>query len=215
MNRFGILVAGLITVSVALILTARMMGSFSPRDASYTAYFVNDDGSDCDRPCVFGIEPGQTAFTDAVSMLQALPRKLQTDISSGLDWVWVRSRDLYVGIRRDAGVPLVASSELYLAPVYSLDNEPSIKTTLGETVARWGAPVYIRLESISGTPVTVLYYRPNIRLVFRRADPNFVGMNDRFMGLSLYSDLPDVQSRSSAWNGFTTARHYLDLIAAP
>jgi hypothetical protein len=214
-RKFGILVSGLILTSIALIIVARVLGSFSPRSASYTALFVNHDGSTCDRPCMFGIEPGQTPFNDAVVTLKSLPLigNMQSDLSSSIDWMWVKSRDLYVRVNRYENVSIVASSELYLTPLYSLDNEPSIKTSLGETIVQRGIPAFVRLEVLNGTPVTVLYYQPNIRLVFRRQNPNYVGVDDPFLGLSLYTDLPDLQGWSSPWNGFNTVRHYLDLMA--
>jgi hypothetical protein len=64
----------LVLISAATILVARVIGGTHPNPL--LSLFTHADGSSCGGRCLFGITPGETKWTDALSVLALHPRTL-------------------------------------------------------------------------------------------------------------------------------------------
>lgn len=72
----------LLIMFIAMIFAARVTGSTQP--SPLTALFTNPDGTRCERPCLFGIRPGQMTIDEAIALVKAHwflsdVRAIQTD----------------------------------------------------------------------------------------------------------------------------------------
>jgi hypothetical protein len=65
------LLFALIPLFAAVIVLARLVGKTQP--STVATIFTNADGSPCERPCLFGIRPGVTTYSEALKFLKIHP----------------------------------------------------------------------------------------------------------------------------------------------
>jgi hypothetical protein len=71
MFKFCRLVAGLLLSLTVLIGMAPLIGG--AQSAPLAMLFTKPDGTPCQRPCLFGVQPGLTSYTQAVELLRNHP----------------------------------------------------------------------------------------------------------------------------------------------
>lgn len=206
----------LIAVWALAILGARLFGGWIPSSSSFAILFTNPDGSPCERPCILGVRPGQTAYTDAVRLFQAHPftRTLETVASPGRNGIVFQTPDgksLTVGISQDTK-GIVSLIDLELEPP-----DPGhfpFKSTLGEAILALGIPDGVQITSDgNGRRISNAFYTYDtanyLEITTQRSQLQHVQMNDSFLWLLLRDEAlsrgPDMQN----WLGFSTPLRYL------
>src|SRR5258708_35532572 len=61
----------LVIIHVAIISVARLSANAHP--AAIVGLFTNRNGTFCELPCLFGLRPDETRFSDALALLKAHP----------------------------------------------------------------------------------------------------------------------------------------------
>src|SRR5258708_37549648 len=59
--------------AIALLVLGQMSIHPKSTQALRKAIFTNPDGSSCEKPCLFGVIPGQTTVEEGTTILQAHP----------------------------------------------------------------------------------------------------------------------------------------------
>ncbi len=199
MKRFRELVLALI--GGCAILT--MIAYFAcipryPTDATQII-FTNPDGTACDRPCLFGVRPGQTSYAEAVTTLHAhpFPRDFAVDLRQGI----LRGPAARVILHRVAGQTLSEIDLVRTAPGSQMAWGP-----LGNVVAWLSVPDWTSLNS----DFTVSYYLTD-HLVFHHSHNavDRIGLDDRLEEVGVFAQLPPVPPGATSWFGFSTASRYL------
>src|SRR5579871_4106812 len=71
MIRFCRLVLGLLLLFIMSVSIARVVGQV--QSSQLALLFANPNGSACQHPCLFGVQPGQTSYAQAVALLRTHP----------------------------------------------------------------------------------------------------------------------------------------------
>jgi hypothetical protein len=142
--RLGLLLSGLLS---GLLGAVRITAGTQP--SPLALLIASADGTPCERPCLFGIEPGKTTRKEVLPLLRAHPllgsqiRQLPQD--DGEVILSAEGRDLFAGKTisvRIAGYPHVSVITLSAATLPQPDVRGTGQplTSLGEMVAFLGRP---------------------------------------------------------------------------
>jgi hypothetical protein len=163
MTRLAYFTLLLVIFLAVTIAVARLVGS--SQSSSLVLLFTNPNGTPCQYPCLLGIRPGETAFDDAIALLQLHPfaRKLLPDeynnqdyssFSDGALTVWViRGTNGHVGT---IGIAVLThKAKLGLQTYLGATSRASI----GELMGLVGVPTSIVFQ---GSGIDYIYEKSKI-----------------------------------------------------
>lgn len=216
MARLYRLALGCIGVLALLMLVGRLVGSTRPLPLAIL--FTNPDGSTCQRPCLFGIRPGETTFDQAFALLREHPFIRQAAPREYRDMGLFGGGPIVVSITPDAGGKVGQVNIELDTKVLKIKPEPLL-----------GRDSLIELSAILGTPVTVeastvmfcFYPADGIVLAVNKLQAQRVGQDDTIAYISLQTHerftrhLEQGDFRLSAWRGFSDMRRYVTPTAIP
>jgi hypothetical protein len=209
-------------VCSAVVVATR--SSASPRPSVIAQLFSNADGVDCKLPCLFGIQPSQTRFDDALSRLESHPLlgmpqayEERFDYSHtrmiGFSAYWraraaFQSRELSVFVTKD-GDGTVSQLDFYAGQPVNEDGESITCTaSLGELIGVLGVPTMT--SGADGILAAVFFFHNNT------ISASVAPVEGQDFRMGIYRPRPSdclvrlhIQSPSSIpnylrWCGFTT-----------
>ncbi len=101
MRRFRKLALALVGTLILLIAIACFICVPSTHADPMHLLFINPDGTPCDQPCLLGVQPGKTPYSDVFAILRAHP--LTCDFNFDLDQGIGRGPGVRVILHFDAG----------------------------------------------------------------------------------------------------------------
>ncbi len=214
MGRFFRLTLGVLIVSAAAIVASRLSGnSHTPLVA---ALFTNPDGTPCQRPCLFGIRPGQTTLDEAVALLRVHPltQSLKRVSFGFADTVHFGSENAGVQIGRRRGESKLAwvhiDSYTWWFPRPLLAD-----ATLADIASVLGPPSRISFDQ--SREVGLVFLSDGLAMSSMRSGPTDatpVSFSDPVYTLELYDPTSVTEGITSSlaeyrpWSGFTSFRQY-------
>lgn len=166
----------------------------------FTAVFTNPDGSPCQRPCLLGVQPGQTPYHRAIQILQAHPfsRDFAFDTQRGMFSGPGLSIILFEDEESDLSrIDLVRTSDA------SLNGWAS----LGQVIAVLGVPDAVGVET---TSIWSYYRAAAATFGHSGGTQGYVTPDEQFDCLFVFAQ-PKVMFQSShpsAWHGFSSVERY-------
>ncbi len=208
MRRLVRYAVALTILAAAIVSAARWIGRYG-RPLAVAAWFTNPDGATCERPCLFGIIPGETSYQDAIRLIEqhSLTRSLVRRNFEGESVLFATpSVGVVIWGQPDGTVARVARlrfNNLDVGMPISLLRDSS----LVELILYLGSPT----NATYGGDVTYLQYRAcRMRIVIIKPDP----VQQRRLeyeewvfevALSASDDL----DLGVPWRGFTISTRYL------
>lgn len=214
------LVSSLVLALAAALLLVRAAGAGRP---SLPPIFTNPDGTPCDRPCLFGIRPGETRSIRAVDLIRQHPtthllRQRARDVfSPGYDFY---GRNIVVSLFTDSSgrvyrVAVVASNWMGTSAGVDSTPTPLAGLRLGNLIDVFGLP-----ESAAGTgagrgiaPAVFDGARPIIVMAGMGPDGiERMNLEQPITLLSMYArdyfDAAAIWRSLVPWGGFADLRRY-------
>jgi hypothetical protein len=117
----------------------------------FSVLFTRPDGSACDKPCLFGIQPGKTRSAEAIAMLRAHPLTQQFTQTGSAPFRMEGYADRIQIVSfhaKDSGVVdeiTLATYRLYTLPVTTNAIALPNSGSLGDIVSAFGAPDFIQI----------------------------------------------------------------------
>ncbi len=142
--RLSLILAGLL---VCMLVAVRIVAGAQP--SPLILIFKHPDGTPCERPCLFGIEPGKTKRENVVALLRAHPllagQMWQLPQDDGELILMAEGKDLFARKTisvRITGYPNVTAISLSAAtlPQPNMRRTPLALTSLGDMVNFLGVP---------------------------------------------------------------------------
>jgi len=195
-SRLSLIVLAVVTLFVTV---GRWLGY--TQSPNLALLFTYPDGTPCQRPCLFGIRPGQSSYAQAVALLQFHP--LTHGFSSpGMRNVF-STRFLAVivsldGDDRVSRITLMSATDA--SPVAEI-------TTYGQMIDHLGVPTQVK----AGGGQLWSYY-PSAHMVFtHRGEPDHLTFHEPFVAMSVYETMPEPSSIAAPDNA---RQHQIILSAA-
>ncbi|MCC7448334.1 MAG: hypothetical protein IT324_13015 [Anaerolineae bacterium] len=214
----------LIRLTILLVITcgtaifaARLVGRTRP--VPLAILFTNPNGTPCPRPCLFGVQPGATSFSDAVAMVRAHPftRALGRDEISDQGQSYVSFNGPSMNIDVSSGSDdRVGSINIHInIAALRLAPEPLLRdVSLGEFVALFGVPHGVEAQS----GATISFYSGDSMIVI---SPNILLVGESRISAesplgSIMLEVPDAFAQELTftraglrpWRGFSNVRRY-------
>lgn len=212
MRFLGALIALLVATSGS-VMAARALGSGQPGYA-LAAWFTHADGTPCEQPCMFGLQPGITPYREIVPLLRAHPVTRDFRILSTFDGSGVRLAGesffvtVYSGSRRRVDLLFVTLS--------NARSGHTLPLSAGQVINALGPPDVLQIESLSRPRFTgMLYTGCNLSLWLPDGDHREVNAYTRFAFVGMYGTLGLTAERPylRAWRGFGEIQRYLQRAA--
>lgn len=180
------------------ILFARLVGSTKPNTALFSLLFTNPDGSPCERPCIFGIEPGKITFFQGDAILKQHPATARLDLrptSSGFFSAFFAYDQFTVDVE-----------EQYIQLAFF-----DLDFAAGDVIAYFGLPASVDLYGdASPTSLIPLGFHLNyktFRVSVERTASDYVLSTDKVVMVLVQTDL-DAEIIGGQWQGFGRANKY-------
>ncbi len=195
--------------AVAVSITQFICGA---RPSQFALLFTNPDGTPCQRPCLFGVRPGETSYQHTIALLQTHPftRRFEPNIDRGIfsgpglsvivflnDGDFVTRKADRLNPQRVSRIDLVRTSDL----------ASSTWASLGEVVATLGDPDFVAVDDDS----TRSYYLAASMTFFHSGNTDgYVSPDDRFDCLFVSAHPPTTswEPYVAAWHGFSSITRY-------
>jgi hypothetical protein len=186
-------------------VAARLSGERVP--LSFQALFTNPDGTSCNRPCLFGIRPGETTVDQAIWMIKLHPATrdlpIVTDQNANQHLMVVvgdatMGKMLHFSVDDTQKDNVVSSIELMNWPLRSL----------GEVMSVLGYPDFIQVwdeqYTDSMAPNSWSYYlNDRIMISSFRERGSFLGIDDPVINIAVTSRPIHIVPGMIPWLGFT------------
>jgi hypothetical protein len=207
----------LVITCAAAIFAARLVGRTRP--VPLAILFTNPNGTPCPRPCLFGVQPGVTSFSDAVAMVRAHPftRALGRDELSDQGQSYVSFSGPMMNIDVSNGSDDRVSSIYIRFDFDALRLKPDSmfgNTSLGELAALFGVPHAVEVRA----GYAISFYSSDSMIVI---SPNTPINGDSQISTesplgSITLEVPDAFAQELTftraglrpWRGFSNARRY-------
>jgi hypothetical protein len=179
-NVYRLTLAVLVLIA-ALISITRLMSTTQP--APLATLFTNANGTSCERPCLFGVQPGKTVYQHAVRQLRThlLTRSFQPNLRGDIFRGTDQSVILYLDAQATVvGIELVSRSPSSLAAHWG---------SLGQVIALLGLPE--RIEQTSDRRRS--YYLADHLVFSHRQIPGTVSANAVCEEIGIYAQRPDLR----------------------
>lgn len=187
----------LIRITLPLILTcagsigiSRLVGRAQP--VPNDVLFTNPDGTPCESPCLFGIQPGQTPYRGAVALLQT--HAFTHCFTANLEGDILGDDTMAVMLQSDS------ESEIAYIELWSRAEEAPIAeaASLGQLLYTLGTP---DLVQNNGATIRLYYFGRRLMLNYRHRVPYRIDATDAFDSLIVYAKPPEVPSDGLPWRG--------------
>jgi hypothetical protein len=174
MDKVCRMVVGLLLILTVSIGLARLIGS--TQSARLAMLFTNWDTTPCQRPCLFGVQPGQTSYNQAVELLRHHPFTYAFQSTGTRNMVSDGSLSIILS--------LDAADEVSRITVVSFSNSSGIAVwgSLGEVVALLGAPKMVEQD----TGYIQSYYRDGNLIFSHQYTSGDLTFNEPCMEISVY-----------------------------
>jgi len=176
-------------------------------DTSVETLFTNPDGTPCQRPCLFGVRPGETSYQTAIKLLQQHP--FTSHFKPDID-----KPDIEWGVFSGYGMSVIlfVNREHVVSRVdlvHTSDNAPGSWASLGEVVTVLGPPEEVGVDNDS-----VRSYYPAASMIFFHSGNShgYVNAEDRFDCLFVFAFPSKTlqEPNATTWRGFTSTQRYRD-----
>jgi len=214
----------LILLLTAAISAVRAFGESQPlpSDSLLAAMFTNPNESSCEKPCLFGVRPGNMKLQEAARIVKSHPLvqiKDNNPINSSGNTFQAQTTK---GYTIDIGVSDIYSEEVASGAVWDTQMSLPVLPTMGEIVAAWGSPTYIKFNSEARPIGFDLIYR-NAGIVLGTVyDPDItIGVNYRpvFIEILDFNENPYysncVSQTCFQWQGFKKMGAYTNWFPVP
>jgi hypothetical protein len=158
--------------------------------------FTNPDGTPCDRPCLFGVQPGLTSFDRAVELLRAHP--FTASFEPNLAGDIFRQGSTRVIIAWGLGDDRVSSIELVIP------NHPDWGS-LGQIIAVLGSPDHILID---GKDILSYYRAGQLDFVHAHRQAGHINPDDELVAIVVQEQASDASSYAVPWHGFSAIERY-------
>jgi hypothetical protein len=199
--RIAIVVMSLL---LAAIVGVRTIGA--AQKSPLVALFSAPDGSPCEQPCLFGVRPGKTLFSDAVlllrqhPLLQGFEEFLTVDVS-GLQVIQFGGTGSWINIREDQNERV-----LYVAVELFPPQSVITPISFGDLVLFLGLPDFVNIDN--SYPIQI-HYRYLLLGTTLPGTTSFMSVNDQILRLYVNATPLEGSERAAPWQGFTTTAHYV------
>jgi hypothetical protein len=202
---------------ITLLASVRLVGS--RQKSLLPLIFTNPDGSPCQRPCLFGAEPGRMTSDEAVAVLKRHPltRTMKVSERSDVAEYIVEAKGVRILVGR-------GGEHLYLLfvnndnPDYELPAMPEDfpnSGALGEVILTFGSPQYVSMSSSttrwdSGPGVETFYPDRYAYFTYRRIPFDYVSPGAPLATIFVRSDIGGlgIGAYMRPWTGFGRADRY-------
>ncbi len=200
-------------LAAAMVSVSRLIGGHG-HPLAVAAWFTNPDGATCERPCLFGIIPGETSYQDAIRLIEqhSLTRSLvRVTLEGEGEPVVFAGLGAKVTIWSQLG-GTVGRVEVDNVEIHTADT-PLRNSSLADLILYLGSPT----NAIDGGPVTHLQYRSRCMTVVsvksNPTQPIRLEYEDLLYAGVIYSAEWFGQSYGlllgAPWRGFTISTRYL------
>lgn len=180
MFKFCRLVVGLLLSLTVLIGMAPLIGG--AQSVHLATLFANPDGKPCQRPCLFGVQPGLTSYTQAVELLRNHPFT-RTFQSEGI-------RNMFSDESLSVILSLDANDRVSGVTLISYSNSSPLARwgSLGDMLALLGVPNTVERDA----GYLQSYYLEDHLLFSHQLTPGDLTFNEPCQEISVYLAAPGI-----------------------